>query len=370
MPRVDSLTGLRWWAAFAVFAHHMGAFAPIPLPGLAYGTYGVTFFFVLSGFVLTWSATAVRPQTFWWRRFARIYPSHAVALLLAIPVFYSFSPAIDEWWVKPFDMSILLLSVFLLQGWSRDPAILFSGNPAAWTLTCEAFFYALHPALNRGLVRVRVKGALIVALSAFGVALAFRIASIAAPDSWLNTGMPYPVARLTEFVIGMSLAWAIRSGWRPRTAPVATYILAAAALAFFIIGPDFGVWGVAAFTNEIIIAICAMTILAVALRDLRGGFSLLRSRVLVRLGEWSYAFYLVHATMIYAARDVFGSRELSWWNLVWYAVILAASLAVSAVLHYGVERYFERRLRRWWNRREVHRSTTSRTATTLPAPAP
>lgn len=27
--------------------------------------------------------------------------------------------------------------------------MLFSGNPAAWTLTCEAFLYTLHPAINR-----------------------------------------------------------------------------------------------------------------------------------------------------------------------------------------------------------------------------
>lgn len=61
--------------------------------GAGLGHYGVAFFFVLSGFVLTWSAkpTTTMP-TFWWRRFARIYPASFVALLLAIPVFYSFDP--------------------------------------------------------------------------------------------------------------------------------------------------------------------------------------------------------------------------------------------------------------------------------------
>ena len=85
-PRLDSLTGLRWWAAFAVFLHHMSNLAPMPIEGvLRYGAYGVTFFFVLSGFVLTWSARPGTPaSTFWWRRFARIYPSHIVALVLAL----------------------------------------------------------------------------------------------------------------------------------------------------------------------------------------------------------------------------------------------------------------------------------------------
>ena len=58
--RLDSLTGLRWWAAFAVFCYHMMNFAPVPGLGAVarYGNHGVAFFFVLSGFVLT----LVRPH--------------------------------------------------------------------------------------------------------------------------------------------------------------------------------------------------------------------------------------------------------------------------------------------------------------------
>ena len=122
LPRLDALTGLRWWAAFVVFVFHMvnrhRAAARADRRGLQPSGYlGVTFFFVLSGFVLTWSARPERDKrTFYWRRFARIYPSHFVTLLLAIPVFYSFSSRPGSW-VKPFDLGILSLSVVLLQGW-------------------------------------------------------------------------------------------------------------------------------------------------------------------------------------------------------------------------------------------------------------
>ena len=59
-------------------------FAPVPGLGAVarYGNHGVAFFFVLSGFVLTWSA--------------RIYPAHVVALLVAIPVFYSVTSATPD----------------------------------------------------------------------------------------------------------------------------------------------------------------------------------------------------------------------------------------------------------------------------------
>ncbi|GGI47675.1 peptidoglycan/LPS O-acetylase OafA/YrhL [Agromyces flavus] len=372
-PRLDSLTGLRWWAAFAVFLHHMSNLAPLPIEGvLRYGAYGVTFFFVLSGFVLTWSARPGTPATtFWWRRFARIYPSHIVALLLAIPVFYSFAPDPADWWVKPFDIGILLLSVVLLQGWSRDPVVLFSGNPAAWTLTCEAFFYALHPALHRACVSLRVRGALIATVGVFALALAYRIAVVLMPGSWF-AALPLPVVRLSEFVIGIGIAQAMIAGWAVRIPPLACYLGGAGLILAIVLAPRIAepgnpaAWFLAT-SNEWIILLCALTIAAVAWRDVVGRFSLLRSRVLVRLGEWSYAFYLVHATVIYAVLTFIGPFAPSWVNLGWYALLLVGSLAAAAALHHLVEKPFERRLRSWWDARAARRAE-ARTAASAPAP--
>ena len=363
MPRLDSLTGLRWWAAFAVFAHHMTNLAPLPIHHvLTYGNYGVTFFFVLSGFVLTWSARPETPKsTFWWRRFARIYPSHFVALLLAIPVFYSFNPDPADWWVKPFDLGILLLSVVLLQGWSRDPTILFSGNPAAWTLTCEAFFYALHPALYRVFVGLRVRGALILTGAVFAAALAYRIAVMLLPESWLGD-LPLPISRLSEFVIGIGIAQAMRMGWRVHVKPLYCYIAGAALLVAIVLAPRIATPGSAASfflstSNEWIILLFAITIAAVAWRDVSKRFSLLRSRPLVLLGEWSYAFYLVHATIIYGVLSITGAQPVGWSNLIWYGPLLIVSIAAAAALHYLVERPLERRLRSWWDKRGARRAT-------------
>ena len=90
--RLDSLTGLRFFAAEMVVIHHFSNFATLPFLWRyqGFGATGVTFFFVLSGFVLTWSfRPADTPGRFYWRRFARIWPLHAVTTLLALPVFYS-----------------------------------------------------------------------------------------------------------------------------------------------------------------------------------------------------------------------------------------------------------------------------------------
>jgi peptidoglycan/LPS O-acetylase OafA/YrhL len=44
---------------------------------------------------------------------------------------------------------------------SRDPVL---GKPAAWTLTCEAFFYAVHPFINRVLSTVALRPTFFIAL--------------------------------------------------------------------------------------------------------------------------------------------------------------------------------------------------------------
>lgn len=360
MPRLDALTGARWWAAFAVFFYHMLVFAPVPGGAaqiLGQGFLGVTFFFVLSGFVLTWSAShVVSVSTFYWRRFARIWPIHVVALLLAIPVFYSVLPDPAREWAKPVDMVALVLSLVLLQAWYRDPNILFAGNPASWTLSVEAFFYALHPLIGRVLGRWRVRGALVFAGSIIALAFAFRAFALI-DSSGVAAAVPVPVVRLSEFMIGVGLAWAVRCGWRPRLPTWVAFALIAVLLATIALVPRRMAGTLAAdiiggFANEIITVGCAIVIVAIVSRSLAGKRSLLEQSWMVRLGEWSYAFYLVHATVIYLALALLGKQQASWSNLVWYAPLLVISVTLAAALHLWVEKPVERRMRRWKDERD------------------
>lgn len=362
-PRLDALTGLRWWAAFAVFLFHMRVFAP--LPGhvtlvFDYGYFGVTFFFVLSGFVLTWSARPRVPiSTFYWRRFARIWPSHMVALLLAIPVFYTLAAVPEGSFLKPFDLGILLLSVLLIQAWWSNPTILFSGNPAAWTLTVEALFYALHPWISRVLIPLAKRGALLLAGAAVLVAMLYRFGVVMMPDSGL-AAVPMPIIRVPEFVLGMALAWAMRNGWKPRIHPLVGVGSMGLVLIIIAFGPRVLAGTpferIAAFGNELFTIGCGLAILSLASAATREGRrSFFASPVQVKLGEWSFAFYLVHATFIYLALRIFGYQEASWRNLVWFAVLLAVDLVAAWALYSFVERPTERRMRRWKDKRDEAR---------------
>ena len=358
---LDSLTGLRWWAAFAVFFFHMTAFAPLPIfPLFEYGNYGVMFFFVLSGFVLSWSWKAELPiRAFYLRRFGRIWPSAFVALLIAIPVFYSFAPDPSQWWVKPFDFGILLLSVPLIQGWWLAPAILFSGNPAAWTLTCEFFFYSLHPILQRGYVKIASRWVLVALLVVF-LGLVSIKSSCLLITGQPCTSLPLPLERLPEFVIGMGIGVLAKRGlllpispWIPLGGLGAFYVY----LAFgaFLHVPT-GILQISTqFANEITLLLMALTIAAVAQKDISGKNTGFRAPWLIRLGEVSFTFYLVHATVMYLFVDFFGQLDVSWKNAIWYPLVLTAGLLLAFALHIWVEKPFESKIRRFSDRISLSR---------------
>jgi peptidoglycan/LPS O-acetylase OafA/YrhL len=365
-PRLEALTGLRWFAAFGVFAFHVSEF--YPLPGgrdvALFGNSGVTFFFVLSGFVLTWSfSPRDTARRFYWRRFARIWPALAVSTALAVPVFYAGRGiALDHT-----QQLGVLASLAMVQAWIPD--VLFSGNPAAWSLSDEAFFYAVFPFVVRPLVRVRIRWLVLLALALIALNAAVR---------WWAWGLPpltatqerllfvSPVARVAEFVLGMIVAAAIRRGRRcpvPVWAAVGLTVAGLAGLWFChthaqtllptVVVAGHRVSRADQAMNQVMGPLYALLIAAVASRDLSGrGRMLLRSRPLVALGRWSYSFYLVHATVIYwLVQHRTPGRPPTWDNWRPTAVALAAGLGVAVALYALVEHPAEKVLRGLLTRR-------------------
>ena len=100
----------------------------------------------------------------------------------------------------------------------------------------------------------------------------------------------------------------------------------------------------------------AAVIAAAAQLDFDGARSWLRTRPMVLLGQWSYALYLVHATIIYALIDSIGVRGYSpVGNVAWLVVVTVLAVAASAALYTVIEHPVEQRLRqfqkRWLARR-------------------
>jgi peptidoglycan/LPS O-acetylase OafA/YrhL len=83
-PRLPALTSLRFFAALHVVCFHFLAFKIVSgerwlgqISSIGY--VGVSFFFVLSGFILvyTYAGRDIPARDFWRARFARIYPAFA-----------------------------------------------------------------------------------------------------------------------------------------------------------------------------------------------------------------------------------------------------------------------------------------------------
>lgn len=159
---IRQLTGIRFVAAFWVFAYHLqGPFnvlglLAIPVLGdvMRVGRLGVDLFFALSGFILTHTylnkmGPALHPGAtfrFWWLRLARIYPVHLVMLIIAgLAVFAQarvLGEPIDRDWWNPIDF---VKNLLLIQEWGPNPER--GWNFVAWSLSMEWLAYLAFPVL-------------------------------------------------------------------------------------------------------------------------------------------------------------------------------------------------------------------------------
>ena len=148
LPNLDSVRAL---AALIVVVSHIelqkqeGGFANVRPLMRNFGSIGVTIFFVLSGFLITYlllkehsSKGAVNIKSFYFRRILRIWPLYFVVLLFGIFVY----PANIE-------NSSIFLSVFFLP----NIAFMLGKLPALidpiWSLGVEEQFYLFHPHIFR-----------------------------------------------------------------------------------------------------------------------------------------------------------------------------------------------------------------------------
>jgi peptidoglycan/LPS O-acetylase OafA/YrhL len=137
--KIEQLTFFRFIAASVVVIFHYGVEATGFRGILTAGPEMVTFFFVLSGFVMSinYSKKEVAFGSYWRARAARIMPVYLAALMLIVIAFM-----LSDMKVDPVSF---LLNMFLLQSWFPSHAT--SLNTPGWSLSIEAFFYFSFPVL-------------------------------------------------------------------------------------------------------------------------------------------------------------------------------------------------------------------------------
>lgn len=333
--RLPRLTSLRAFAALAVFFFHDAHWTPAAKV-FRQGYIGVGFFFVLSGFVLAWTARrGATARGFYWRRFARIYPVYLLTLI-GCAVWLAVTGHLS--------LAALILAVFLMQGWTDDNTLTYGVNGPAWSLSCEAAFYAAFPLLYRWSARrwavPAVAGWWVVAMVLTEVAN--------------RTGHPYgalanPLLRSSEFAIGVLTARAVRDRRWPRLPlPAALAVLLVGAVACRVLSPP------SPLPQTLLAPLFAVVIAAAAGADLDGKRGWLTSRWLVFAGDVSYAFYLVHAFILGRLQEHISSP------LVVTVAALVLSALVASVLHLFVVRPCQRALLAVAGRRPASRPSGGR----------
>ncbi|MBF9067514.1 acyltransferase family protein [Streptacidiphilus fuscans] len=309
---LPSLTGLRFVAAAPVFFFHLSltfvAMNPFRDPSWAHayqtifwkaGWVGVSFFFVLSGFLLMWRNSDSRGYLHFLRkRVVKLFPSHVVTWSLVM-ILFAGAAATTPWEYLP--------NLFLVNSWFPAQNVYLAVNVPSWSLCCELMFYVLFPLLAP-LVRRIPKERLGLVLAGC-IAGTFLVAAITTmlPNTPHTDGMPissiqfwvgynFPLPRLLEFTSGMVLARLLAAGRLPKVRP---------ALAWGTLLVGYVVAELVPFAFSFIPFTLVPLLLVVASavrRDLDGRRTWLSSRTMVWLGEVSFGFYMTQYVVMYSLR--------------------------------------------------------------------
>lgn len=340
----------------------------------------VDFFFVLSGFVIlhvygsqfATTCRAVDYRRFVVARFARLYPLHLLTLLWSFAAFWMLKLLkhplpleVEAFFAWPGFFTSLAFMQSL--GWHDT----WAGNGPAWSVSTEWWTYLVFPVLvSLGLARTRLG----MALAVVGIVIAYFVI-----EQWLTVNCPlFADDRLTYmrgtlgttfdfgllrcaagFVLGMLVYRAYQAG-------VARHVLRHSA-SFVALGIMIAIGMHHQCDDVLTVAGFALIVLAAAsnqstLRRICGW------RPMQRLGDWSYAIYLIHFPLLVSLmvlQDIVNGPPLREASLPPPARPLAEAwgmglswclltIGVAALVHRFVEVPARSLIKRWFDGRTGH----------------
>lgn len=354
--RLEQLTALRFFAALAVLASHLSLLEERdnPLRWLAgtvlhEGYWGVSFFFVLSGYILCHTYQArladgrIGRGRFLLLRLARIWPLH---VMVAVPL------ALYQWRVVGgAALPFILTNLALIHGWIPSTRYYGSLNGPSWSLSDELFFYVAFAWLACWPLRQLAGLAAVLLVACTLLATGFWASGHAAIREDGVIGVSYwataifPPTRLLDFVAGMLL---YRLPRRQRGAVRATGwelgsigLLLAAAITYTLLN-------LPPVLRAQILYLPIMILLVHTFVQGEGLIArcLARSRTLVLLGEASFALYLIHVPII--------RRVIAWYEAASSPVPLVLAMALTGVACVGlsipVHKLLEKPIHDWLKR--------------------
>jgi peptidoglycan/LPS O-acetylase OafA/YrhL len=356
---LPALTSIRFFAALWVVISHLVVMGFMHFPAPVLWAAGdsrpaVTFFFVLSGFILAhnysddFDRDALR--RFYVARFARIYPMLLLSLALAAPVTAVLLISDDkahlfEWYGIPGNPTLPLITSLLAQllcltAWLPFATVNQPWNGPAWSISCEVFFYLMFPLLVRFIARLTWPQRALLLIAGFCAQGLWLVAAheLLAPSRSGFLISQWPLTHLFEFVLGIaaerycraSLAGSSQADHKGRVA---------AAMALVAIGL-LVVWRPLEPAYYLLSPCFALLIAGLAVQK-RPAWGLLSMRPLVLLGEASFSLYLIHVPLMHLAA-ISGMDHNSGLTLL-FALVLS-SVIVFCMIERPVRATLVRRL--------------------------
>ncbi|MBX3135259.1 acyltransferase [Candidatus Obscuribacterales bacterium] len=367
---IKALTALRFFGVFwVVIDHAQGAFGWLARAweGVAL-CQAVTFFFVLSGFVLTYNYYNLHEPkkiiSFYIGRWARLWPIHMIGIALLIGLMPGiFKPTKDL-------MPMFIANVALMQSAIPILKYFYSYNAPSWSASTLIILYTAFPAL---LMLLRRSWLALAAVTIGGIVGSIGLANYlnvpeADPLAISSLGLLYvsPVSRLVDFAVGMFAAVAYRNYLRFKqvgvvpgtmleigTLVVVSYIAANSFKWRYACmdwaGPHASYW----------LQNCGFALvgclLLVAVFSVEAGLlsKAFRHKVWFFLGEISFCMYVLHTVFLVYGKQVLHMDESPATFIAYIAILM-----VSAYVMYRFVEQPSRNFARNFTRKHIYRSET------------
>lgn len=411
-PNLPSLTGARWWAAMLVYVLHALVFLPVypfqkselfrqihTVVPMQLGSAGVTFFFILSGFLIYWSNSEVSGVSdalyYCRRRLTKIFPMHLITLVMFVLASATVTASSITWALSFDRLKVWLPNALLIHTWNPDWAVLGGMNVPSWSLCAEMLFYLTFPLFVPLVRRVRGRGNWWALGAMFAVSLGIitvvhlladgpkttenffvprlwpqdvsPVADVHADPVWFSQDhIPvlqsywlsyyFPLTRLVEFYLGVfaaKLVWEKQFHNTDLTLPL------------ILLGMSYGTtWFVPiAFKMSVLMSLPMTYVIAtLAVRDIEGVSRFIASPLSVLLGNISFAFYMVQfPVMVFVQRYFVAGGEYGFFGWLLAAVgSFVLSVALAWVLFTFVDDPLMRATARKPARRPAHAATRTR----------
>jgi peptidoglycan/LPS O-acetylase OafA/YrhL len=307
------------------------------------GYAGVTVFFVLSGFVISWNymdrartPTVSATWNYLIARFARVYPLYVCCLLF---IYVRAGGA---------DRSLFISHLLLVQAWLPRLEDAFAFNPQTWSVSVEILFYLTFPLLAlildrigalRSERRIEITAGAILAVMLIAAAYLYDSADYYPPERadhfWLYR---YPLPRLGDFLLGvLASEWCrirlARSAKARGSAWAVVTCVSVACILWLLQDPylyssSFS-WDVA-YAAPSVSLIIGLTLSGNSL-----GARFLSVPPIVLLGDASYALYLCQLLAGYALLSLaFFHERTILKGTIWLLILIA----LSVLLHFLIEK--------------------------------